>query len=80
MAIQSLQGNMIQNQYGGGIVCQGPMLTFSPFMTDSLQQSLPKEYWYDSPVYDDDGNLIYYQSVRTGQKDSASLNLSLIHI
>ena len=74
MAIQSLQGNMIQNQYGAGIVCQGPMLTLSPFVTDSLQQSLPKEYWYESPVYDDDGNLIYYQAVRTGQKDSASLN------
>ena len=74
MAIQSLQGNMIQNQYGNGIVCQGPMLTASPFLTDSFQQQLPKEYWYSSPVYDDDGNIIYYQDVRTGQKDSASLN------
>jgi len=74
MAIQSLQGNMIQNQYGNGIVCQGPMLTASPFLTDSFQQQLPHEYWYSSPVYDDDGNVIYYQDVRTGQKDSASLN------
>ena len=74
MAIQSLQGNMIQNQYGNGIVCQGPMLTASPFLTDSFQQQLPHEYWYESPVYDDDGNVIYYQDVRTGQKDSASLN------
>ena len=74
MAIQSLQGNMIQNQYGNGIVCQGPMLTASPFLTDSFQQQLPKEYWYSSPVYDDDGNITYYQDVRTGQKDSASLN------
>ena len=74
MAIQSLQGNMIQNQYGNGIVCQGPMLTASPFLTDSFQQQLPHEYWYKSPVYDDDGTIIYYQDVRTGQKDSASLN------
>jgi len=74
MAIQSLQGNMIQNQYGNGIVCQGPMLTASPFLTDSFQQQLPHEYWYESPVYDDDGNIIYYQDIRTGQKDSASLN------
>jgi len=74
MAIQSLQGNMIQNQYGNGIVCQGPMLTASPFLTDSFQQQLPHEYWYKSPVYDDDGTILYYQDVRTGQKDSASLN------
>ena len=74
MAIQSLQGNMIQNQYGNGIVCQGPMLTASPFLTDSFQQQLPHEYWYQSPVYDDDGTIIYYQDIRTGQKDSASLN------
>ena len=74
MAIQSLQGNMIQNQYGNGIVCQGPMLTASPFLTDSFQQQLPREHWYESPVYDDDGNVIYYQDIRTGQKDSISLN------
>jgi len=74
MAIQSLQGNMIQNQYGNGIVCQGPMLTASPFLTDSFQQQLPHEYWYQAPVYDDDGTIIYYQDIRTGQKDSASLN------
>ena len=65
---------MIQNQYGNGIVCQGPMLTASPFLTDSYQESHPKEYWYENPVYDDDGNIIYYQNVRTGQKDSVSLN------
>jgi len=74
MAIQSLQGNMIQNQYGNGIVCQGPMLTASPFLTDSFQQQSPKEYWYDSPVYSDTGDLLYHQKVRTGQKDSLSLN------
>ena len=74
MAIQSLQGNMIQNQYGNGIVCQGPMLTASPFLTDSFQQQSPKEYWYDSPVYSDEGDILYHQRVRTGQKDSLSLN------
>jgi len=75
MAIQTLQGNLIQNQYGGGVVCQGPMLTFSPFITDSHTFSEPKEYWYQSPVYNDDGTILYYQDVRTGQKDNHSLNL-----
>ena len=75
MAIQTLQGNLIQNQYGGGVVCQGPMLTFSPFITDSHTFQKPREYLYDAPVYDDDGNIIYHQQTRTGQKDNFSLNL-----
>ena len=75
MAIQTLQGNLIQNQYGGGVVCQGPMLTFSPFVTDSHSYSEPKEYWYQSPVYNDDGTILYYQDVRTGQKDNHALNI-----
>ena len=74
MAIQSLQGNMIQNQYGGAIVCQGPMLTFSPFLTDSHSFSKPREYWYDAPVYSDEGDIIYHQRTRTGQKDTFALN------
>ena len=75
MAIQTLQGNLIQNQYGGGVVCQGPMLTFSPFVTDSHSYSEPKEYWYQQPVYNDDGTILYYQDIRTGQKDNFSLNV-----
>jgi len=75
MAIQSLQGNLIQNQYGGNILCQGPMLTFSPFITDSHQQAVPKEYWYDAPQYNDDGTISHYVATRTGQKDNLSLNM-----
>ena len=75
MAIQTLQGNLIQNQYGGGVVCQGPMLTFSPFITDSHTFQKPREYWYEAPVYDEDGNVVYYQQTRTGQKDNFSLNV-----
>ena len=75
MAIQSLQGNLIQNQYGGNILCQGPMLTFSPFVTDSHQYSLPREYWYEQPQYGDDGQQTHTTLNRTGQKDNHSLNL-----
>ena len=74
MAIQSLQGNLIQNQYGGNILCQGPMLTFSPFVTDSHQYSLPREYWYEQPQYGDDGQQTHTTSSRTGQKDNHSVN------
>jgi hypothetical protein len=75
MAIQSLQGNLIQNQYGGNIVCQGPMLTFSPFLTDSHTYSSPREYWYEQPQYDDDGNVTHTTLNRTGQKDNIAMNL-----
>ncbi len=75
MAIQSLQGNLIQNQYGGNIVCQGPMLTFSPFLTDSHTYSVPREYWYEQPQYDDDGNVTHTTMNRTGQKDNIAMNL-----
>ena len=75
MAIQSLQGNLIQNQYGGNIVCQGPMLTFSPFLTDSHTYSVPKEYWYAQPQYNDEGEVTHYTENRTGQKDNHALNL-----
>ena len=75
MAIQSLQGNLIQNQYGGNILCQGPMLTFSPFVTDSTQHSTPREYWYSQPIYGDDGEITHYTQNRTGQKDNHALNL-----
>mgnify|MGYP003116388664 CR=1 FL=1 len=75
MAIQSLQGNLIQNQYGGNIVCQGPMLTFSPFLTDSHTYSVPREYWYSQPQYNDDGEITHYTQNRTGQKDNIAMNL-----
>ena len=35
MGIQNLPGNSVTNHYGGNIICQGPMLTISPFVTDS---------------------------------------------
>ena len=75
MAIQSLQGNLIQNQMGGNIVCQGPMLTFSPFLTDSHTYSSPREYWYSQPQYNDEGDITHYTQNRTGQKDNHALNL-----
>ena len=75
MAIQTLQGNLIQNQYGGGVVCQGPMVTFSPFITDSHTFQKPREYWYDAPVYSDEGDLLFHQRTRTGQKDNFAFNV-----
>ena len=35
-ATQVLQGNTIENHYGNGIRCQGPQMSFSPFVTTSL--------------------------------------------
>ena len=77
MGIQNLPGNSVTNHYGGNIICQGPMLTISPFVTDSHTFSKPREYWYDAPSYNDDGSLSHYVATRTGQKDNYALNLGM---
>ena len=77
MGIQNLPGNSVTNHYGGNIICQGPMLTISPFVTDSHSYSMPREYWYDAPSYNDDGSLSHMVATRTGQKDNFALNLGL---
>ena len=84
-ATQVLQGNTIENHYGNGIRCQGPQMSFSPFVTTSFNQKRPMDYTYETPVYDpsvdDDGNLInpgkilYYQQNYSGNKDSLGLNV-----
>lgn len=77
MGIQNLPGNSVTNHYGGNIICQGPMLTISPFVTDSHSYSTPREYWYQAPSYNDDGTLSHYVDTRTGQKDNFALNLGI---
>jgi len=77
MGIQNLPGNSVTNHYGGNIICQGPMLTISPFVTDSHSYSTPREYWYDAPSYNDDGSLSHHVATRTGQKDNFALNLGV---
>jgi hypothetical protein len=77
MGIQNLPGNSVTNHYGGNIICQGPMLTISPFATDSHTYSTPREYWYDAPSYNDDGSLSHHVATRTGQKDNFALNLGI---
>jgi len=77
MGIQNLPGNSVTNHYGGNIICQGPMLTISPFVTDSHTFSKPREYWYDAPSYNDDGSLSHHVATRTGQKDNFALNLGV---
>ena len=79
-----LQGNTIENHYGNGIRCQGPQMSFSPFVTTAFNQKRPMDYIYETPVYDqsvdDSGNLInpgkilYYQQNYSGNKDSLGVN------
>jgi hypothetical protein len=83
-ATQVLQGNTIENHYGNGIRCQGPQMSFSPFVTTSFNQKRPFDYTYETPVYDpsvdEDGNLLnpgrilYYQQNYSGNKDSLGIN------
>ena len=60
-------GNFHTNQYGGNIVCQGPMMNITPFSTFNTNYQKPFSHFYETPVYDptdlvgdfdDDGNPI----------------------
>ena len=87
-AIQVLQGPYINNQYGGGISCQGPTLNVTPFVTGALSQQHPYEAIYQDPVYnnvdanddgvpDNPGEVLYYIPTRTGQKNNTNVSLGL---
>ena len=87
-AIQVLQGPYINNQYGGGISCQGPTLNVTPFITGALSQQHPYEAIYQDPVYnnvdanddgvpDNPGEVLYYIPTRTGQKNNTNVSLGL---
>jgi len=60
-------GSFHTNQYGGNIVCQGAMMTITPFSTFNTNYRKPFDHRYETPVYDqtdiigdfdDDGNAI----------------------
>ena len=60
-------GGFHTNQYGGGVVCQGAMMTITPFTTFNSNYRKPYRDFYYTPVYDqtdiigdfdDDGNAI----------------------
>ena len=87
-AIQVLQGPYITNTYGAGIQCQGPTLNITPFITNSNSFQKPFEGYYKDPVYDvsdidgdgvidNPGEILYWKDIRTGQKDTHSLNAGL---
>ena len=65
-ATQVLNGPYHTNSYGGGIMCQGPTLNISPFLTSSVSGQYPYEAYVDL-----DGDGI---RDRTGQKNSWSFN------
>ena len=45
-------GSFHTNQYGGNIVCQGPMMNITPFSTFNTNFQKPFHHTYDTPVYD----------------------------
>ena len=65
-ATQVLNGPYHTNSYGGGIMCQGPTLNISPFLTTSVSGQWPYE---SHAQLDGEGD-----RDRTGQKNSWSFN------
>jgi hypothetical protein len=86
-AVQVLQGNLIESQFGGGIVCQNSMLTISPFVTTTFNQKRPQDLRYTTPVYnmatDDSGNLtnageiLYHQENYSANRDNLGINFGI---
>ena len=86
-AVQVLNGNLIENQYGNGVVCQTSMLTISPFITSTFNQKRPQDLRYTTPVYnmatDDNGNLtnageiLYDQENYSANRDSLGVNFGI---
>ncbi len=62
--------------YGGGISCQSGTLHIAPFLMSTTSFAMPYESYYDEPVYDPDnpGQILFYQPIRTGQKNNFSIN------
>ena len=65
-ATQVLNGPYHTNTYGGGIMCQGPTLNVSPFLTTSVSGQYPYQAYAQ---LDGEGD-----RDRTGQKNSWSFN------
>ena len=86
-AVQVLQGNLIESQFGGGVVCQNSMLTISPFVTTTFNQKRPQDLRYTTPVYnmatDESGNLtnageiLYHQENYSANKDNLGVNFGI---
>tara|TARA_S200000501_G_scaffold279368_1_gene263333 strand:- start:969 stop:1751 length:783 start_codon:yes stop_codon:yes gene_type:complete len=86
-AVQVLQGNLIESQFGNGVVCQNSMLTISPFVTTTFNQKRPQDLRYETPVYnmatDDSGNLtnageiLYHQENYSANKDNLGVNFGI---
>ena len=86
-AVQVLQGNLIESQFGGGVVCQNSMLTISPFVTTTYNQKRPQDLRYTTPVYnmatDESGNLtnageiLYHQENYSANKDNLGINFGI---
>ena len=86
-AVQVLQGNLIESQFGNGVVCQNSMLTISPFVTTTYNQKRPQDLRYETPVYnmatDDNGNLtnageiLYHQENYSANKDNLGINFGI---
>tara|TARA_R100000231_G_scaffold3091_1_gene5707 strand:- start:926 stop:1492 length:567 start_codon:yes stop_codon:yes gene_type:complete len=45
-------GSFHSNSFGGNIVCQGAMMTITPFTTFNTNYRKPFEHYYETPVYD----------------------------
>ena len=67
VGVMQMPSRQFQNQYGGGIVCQGSTLAIQPYLVSNMSVTRPYEDSFLDPIYstldvegatDDDGNTI----------------------
>ena len=87
-AYQVLTGNFMQSGFTNGVVCQSETLTISPYVGRSANIKEPFFETYEDPVYDvrdldgdgapdNPGDILWYKTVQTLQKDNYSLNMGV---
>lgn len=87
-AYQVLTGNFMQSGFTNGVVCQSETLTISPYVGRSANIKEPFFETYQDPVYDvrdidgdgapdNPGDILWYKTVQTLQKDNYSLNMGV---
>ena len=87
-AYQVLTGTFMHSGFTNGVVCQSETLTISPYGGRSANIKEPFFETYEDPVYDvrdldgdgapdNPGDILWYKTVQTLQKDNYSLNMGV---
>jgi len=61
-------------RYSQGIQCTTPSISFSPYVVNSHSYQLPRETVTRTPIYSDEGEVLYHSELPRFEKENFSLN------